>query len=141
MIIIMNFPDPERPERPERASETGAALRARAQGARTAELGAALKDLDPDLLTWADEFIFGGVWSTDGISFDERMMVAIVALATSGQHAQLRNYLHGALQAGIDPVRIHESLKMLVVYIGFPAALAALVTYREVRAKYEGASG
>ena len=28
-------------------------------------------------------------------------MVAIVALASTGQQAMLRNYLHGALQAGI----------------------------------------
>ncbi len=122
--------------RSESSAGSGGGLRRRAQGARSPELGEALRALDPDLLAWADGFIFGDVWTGPGISFDDRMMVAIVSLASCGQLAQLRNYLHGALQAGIDPVRIQESLKMLVVYIGFPAALAALVVYQEVRAKY-----
>ncbi|MDF2434519.1 MAG: 4-carboxymuconolactone decarboxylase [Mucilaginibacter sp.] len=119
------------------SAASGGALRARAQGARSAELGEALNVLDPDLLAWADGFIFGDVWSGPGISFEDRMMVAIVSLASCGQLAQLRNYLHGALQAGIDPQRIQQALKMLVVYVGFPTALAALVVYQEVRAKYE----
>ena len=114
---------------------TGGSLRARAQGARTDQLGAALAALDPDLLAWADGFIFKDVWTGPGISFEDRMLVAIVSLASCGQLAQLRNYLHGALQDGIDPVRIQEALKMLVVYIGFPAALSALVVYQDVRAK------
>jgi 4-carboxymuconolactone decarboxylase len=133
MIVIMNsgqeYQDNSR-------AATGAALRGRVQGARSAELGAALSALDPDLRAWADGFIFGEVWTRPGISFEDRMMVAIVSLASCGQLAQLRNYLHGALQAGVDPVRIQESLKMLVVYVGFPAALAALAVYQEVRAKY-----
>jgi 4-carboxymuconolactone decarboxylase len=118
------------------SEETSGGLRARAQGARSPELGAALSAVDPDLLRWADGFIFGDVWTGDAISFEDRMMVAIVSLASCGQLAQLRNYLHGALQAGIDPVRIQESLKMLVVYIGFPAGIAALGVFQDVRAKY-----
>jgi 4-carboxymuconolactone decarboxylase len=121
IIVIMNSPEP-----------TGAELRARAQGARTAELGNALAAVDPDLLTWADTFIFGSVWTGPGISFEDRMIVAIVALAATGETTQLRNYLHGALQAGIEPERVQESLKMLVVYVGFPRAIGALATYREV---------
>jgi 4-carboxymuconolactone decarboxylase len=136
MILIMNSErDPETP-----TSASGAAVRGRAQGARTEQMGAALAQLDPDLLRWADGFIFGDVWSGDAISFEERMMVAIVSLASTGQQAMLRNYLHGALQAGIAAERIAESLKMLVVYIGFPAAIGAMVTFDEVRAKYEDAA-
>jgi 4-carboxymuconolactone decarboxylase len=118
---------------------SGGALRAQAQGSRTDQLGEALAELDPDLLEWADGFIFGQVWTGEGLSFEDRMLVAIVALATGGQLVQLRNYLHGALQAGIDPNRIHEALKMLVVYAGFPTAIAAMAALQEVRAKYEPA--
>jgi 4-carboxymuconolactone decarboxylase len=116
---------------------SGAGLRARAQGARSPEFGEALRAVDPDLLRWADDFIFGDVWTRPGISFEDRMLVAIVSLASCGQLQQLRNYLHGALQAGIDPDRIGEALKMLVVYVGFPTAIAALDLFRGVRAKYE----
>jgi 4-carboxymuconolactone decarboxylase len=122
------------------SARSGAQLRARAQGARSSQLGGALAALDPDLLEWADGFIFGDVWAGDGLIFEDRMLVAIVALASGGHLVQLRNYLHGAMQAGLDPVRIHEALKMLVVYAGFPTAIAALAVFDEVRAKYESAS-
>ena len=135
MILIMNSESD--PELGVTATTTGVAVRGRAQGRHTEQMGAALAALDPDLLRWADGFIFGDVWSGDAIGFDERMMVAIVALASTGQQAMLRNYLHGAFQAGIAAERIRESLKMLVVYIGFPAAIGAMATFDEVRDKYE----
>jgi 4-carboxymuconolactone decarboxylase len=116
---------------------SGDELRARAQGARSDALGQALADLDPELLEWADEFIFGRVWSRPGLAFEDRMLVAITALASQGATTQLRNYLHGALQDGMDPGCIREALVMLVVYVGFPTALAAVVVYKEVLDAHE----
>src|SRR4051812_27170117 len=84
----------------------GRALRARAQGRQTDKLGDALAALDPTLLDYADGFIFGAVWAGEGLAFEDRMLVAITALAATGQTAQLGNYLHGALQDGIAPERI-----------------------------------
>jgi 4-carboxymuconolactone decarboxylase len=120
----------------------GRALRARAQGRHTDKLGAALAALDPDLLAYADGFIFGSVWEErPELPFQDRMLVAITALAATGQTTQLGNYLHGALQDGIAPARIKEALKMLVVYIGFPAAISALATFDAVAAKYAAQEG
>ena len=64
------------------------------------------------------------------------MLVAIVALAARGDVDQLRNYVHGALQAGIPPERLHAALKMLVVYAGFPTAIRALVVLDKARESY-----
>jgi len=112
-------------------SATGAERRARAQGARNAELHSALGAIDPRLVGWADDWIFGQVWDDQG-AFEDRVLVAITALAATSKPDQLRNYLHGALQDGMDPRRIHEALMMLVVYVGFPTALQALVVWQEV---------
>jgi len=120
-------------------AERGGGLRARAQGARSHQLGEALAALDPDLRRWADSFIFGDVWTGEEIGFEDRMLVAIVALATSGQTRQLRNYIHGALQSGIAAERLQGALKMLVVYAGFPTAIDALAVLQEARAKYSDA--
>jgi 4-carboxymuconolactone decarboxylase len=128
-------------QEPHKNAHTGAALRARAQGARTQALSDGLASLDPELLEWADGFIFGSVWSRPGLAFEDRMLVAITALATPRATTQLRNYLHGALQDGIDPDRIREALMMLVVYVGFPTALDALVLFREVLAAHQRRSG
>jgi 4-carboxymuconolactone decarboxylase len=124
-------------ETSQQRTRDGGALRARAQGARTAALGDALAELDPELLEWADGFIFGQVWQRPGLPFEDRMLVAITALATQGATTQLRNYLHGALQDGIDPDRIREALVMLVVYVGFPTAIQALAVFRDALAAHQ----
>lgn len=114
------------------ANEEGAARRRRAQGAKADQLQAALTALDPKLGEWADGFVFGDVWGRPGLEFDQRMLVAITALAAGGYMPQLKNYLHGALEAGIPAQAVHEALLMLVVYCGMPAALGAMVCWSEV---------
>jgi 4-carboxymuconolactone decarboxylase len=116
--------------------EIGRKLRARAQGAHSEKLGEALGALDPDLLEYADSFIFGSVWNRSELAFEDRMLVAITALASIGNTQQLNAYLHGALQDGIAPERIREALKMLVVYVGFPTAIGALAVFDKVAARY-----
>jgi 4-carboxymuconolactone decarboxylase len=118
-------------------AELGRELRERAQGRKAPQLQEALASLDADLAEVADDFIFGRIWSREGMEFSERVLVAITALAAGGHQEQLRNYLHGALQDGVEPEKLHEALTMLVVYCGFPQALAALATWRSVRAAHE----
>ena len=105
----------------------GADRRRRAQGAKADKLQAALETLDPALGRWANEFVFGEVWADDALAHEERMLVAITALAALNRRNQLRNYLHGALQSGIGEDKLREALKMLTVYAGFPVAIEALV--------------
>lgn len=96
-----------------------------------------MRSMDPALPSWSDEFIFGTVWARPGLAHEERMLVAISSLASLGHIAQLRNYLHGALQDGIAATKLHEAILMLSVYAGFPAMFTALDCLREVRASYE----
>ena len=110
----------------------GRERRRRAQGSKADQLQALLCELDPVLGDWADGFIFGEVWARPGLSQDERMIVAITALAASGNPDQMRNYVWGALHADIPARKIHEALLMLVVYAGFPRALTALHVWRTV---------
>jgi alkylhydroperoxidase/carboxymuconolactone decarboxylase family protein YurZ len=112
----------------------GAALRRRAQGAKADQLQALLTSLDPGVGKWADEFVFGAVWGRPGLDFESRMLVAITSLATQGEGALLRNYAHGALQAGVSARKIHEALVELVVYAGFPTATSMLFEWQQVLA-------
>lgn len=113
-------------------NEAGAARRERAQGVRAEKLQEVLRAIDPQVADWADDFIFGQVWGRPGLSQDERMLVAITALAAGGHTHLMKNYLHGALQAGIPPRKLHEALTMLIVYSGFPPTVAALSEWRQV---------
>lgn len=114
------------------SAQDGAALRRRAQGAKTEELQQALSGLDPDLARWADEFIFGEVWARDGLSVEERRLISLAALAIVGDTYQLRNYLHGALQDDVPEAKLRETLLMTLVYAGFPVAIQALTVLRDV---------
>lgn len=122
-------PIPQAPSEP-----PAAALRRRAQGAKADQLQALLVSLDPGVGRWADEFVFGEVWGRPGLDFETRMLVAITSLATQGKGALLRNYAHGALQAGISARKIHEALVELVVYAGFPTATGMLFEWQQVLA-------
>ena len=61
----------------------GMQRRRRAQGKKANQLAEVLVSLDPQIAEWADSFIFGEVWGRDGLSQDDRMLVAIVA---AGRH-------------------------------------------------------
>ena len=124
----------------DRLTEIAAAGRARrelAQGEKAGGLLAALEAIDPRLAEWSDSFVFGQVWADSHLSFEEQMLVAVTALGAKGQVMQLRSYLHGALQAGLDPDKIQDALVMLVVYSGFPDALNVLAEWRSVRTSHE----
>jgi 4-carboxymuconolactone decarboxylase len=115
-------------------------MRERAQGRKAEALQARLADLDPGLAQYADEFIFGQVWARPGLAFEDRVLVAVTALAMAGRYDQLRDYLHGALQDGVPYERLHEALAMLLVYAGFPTAIGAVGILREVHdARQRGA--
>lgn len=115
------------------ARQEARARRQRAQGSKSEALQNDLIALDPGVADWADEFVFGSVWGRPGLPHEERMLVAITALAAQGRIAQLRNYLFGAVQDGVPAQKIHEALVMLVVYAGFPTAITALAEWRSVR--------
>ena len=109
------------------ASAAGAARRRKAQGGKADQLQAALEALDPALGRWADEFVFGEVWAGEALGQRERALIAIAMLAATTRRNQLKNYLHGALQNGVTEAELRELMKMLVVYVGFPAAIEAML--------------
>lgn len=115
----------------------GAARRRRAQGKKADALQDALAAMDPQMAEWADEFVFGQVWKPGPLNFEEQLLVAIVALGATNNALQLKNYVHGALQSGVDPAKISQALRMLTVYAGFPPAINALNQFDRCLAAHE----
>ncbi len=124
-------------DRLEEIAAAGRLRRESAQGEKAEGLMAAVRAIDPRLAEWSDSFVFGQVWADSHLSFEEQMLVALTALGSTGQVMQLRSYLHGALQAGVDPDKIQDALVMLVVYSGFPNALTVLAEWRAVRDSHQ----
>lgn len=112
--------------------ERGAERRRRAQGVKHEALQRSLVSIDAQVADWSDEFVFGKVWAGEHLQWEQQMLVAITALAALGNHAQLRNYLHGALQGGVTEPTLRQALSMLTVYAGFPVGIQALNVLAEV---------
>ncbi|MBN9112199.1 MAG: carboxymuconolactone decarboxylase family protein [Pseudonocardia sp.] len=110
--------------------DAGRKIRLMMQGKKADTFEAIQRALDPEMFEWTEEFNFGTVWTRPGLDFDDRILIAITALAVQG--GPIRNYLHGAIQAGIDPMRIHETLVMLTPYAGFSVAMDALQVWGDV---------
>ena len=115
------------------ARKDGAARRRRVQGRKTERLAERVARLDPGVAEWTDGFVFGQVWGRPGLAEQERILIAIAALAATGQPDELRAYLFGALERGVAPEKIRETLVMMTVCAGFPAALNALEVWQAVQ--------
>lgn len=113
----------------------GRARRLRAQGPKSESLRRVASTYDHEFPRYVDEFIFGEIWGRPGMSQDERMLVAISALAATEHPDQLSNYIWGALYSGMPASKIHEVFMMMPIYAGFPVTLASLRLWKEIRQK------
>jgi 4-carboxymuconolactone decarboxylase len=84
-------------------------------------------EVAPDFARMVIEFAFGDIYSRDALDLRSRELIAIAALAASGNAAaQLRVHVESSSSAGITKPEIVEVLMQIALYAGFPAALNAL---------------
>lgn len=93
-----------------------------------AELRAACPELADAIL----DFSMGEVWQGEALDRRTRSLMVVVMLAAAGQHGSLKSHIGGALNHGASPEAVIEAMKMVAVYAGFPAAVAAWPTMEEV---------
>lgn len=96
----------------------------------------ALKDVAPDLARYVIEFGFGDVYSRPGLDLRTRELATVAGLAALG-HAQpqLKVHVNGALNVGCTPAEVIEVIIQMALYAGFPAALNAAFTAKQVFAE------
>lgn len=93
----------------------------------------ALEGIAPDLGKYIVEFAFGDIYSRDGLSLQEREMVTMASLLTAGGcEPQLEVHINGALNVGLPPDKIVETLMQCVPYTGFPRVLNAVFTAKRI---------
>ncbi|MFE3582827.1 carboxymuconolactone decarboxylase family protein [Streptomyces vinaceus] len=92
-----------------------------------------LKDIAPDLGRFIVEFTFGDVYHRPWLSPRRRQLVTVAALTAFGDTApQLRVHIGAALNVGLSPAQVVETLIHVVPYAGFPRVLNAIGVAREV---------
>lgn len=92
-----------------------------------------LEDIAPDLGKYIIEFAFGDIYSRPLLTLQEREMITIVSLLTTGGvEPQLEVHIKGALNTGISPQKIIESFIQCIPYTGFPKVLNAVFTAKKI---------
>lgn len=87
----------------------------------------------PDLANYVLEFIFGDLYSRDGLDLKIKQMLTVTILATLGNaKPQLGYHINAALNIGIKRSEIIDIMTHISGYAGFPAALNGVATAKEV---------
>jgi 4-carboxymuconolactone decarboxylase len=78
------------------------------------------------------DFSMGEVWQDPALDRRTRSLEVVAMLAAAGKLGSLRSHIGGALNHGATPEQVVETLKMVAVYAGFPAAVEAWPVMEEV---------
>ncbi|MFG1639101.1 carboxymuconolactone decarboxylase family protein [Amycolatopsis sp. NPDC049252] len=115
--------------------ERGAARLAE-MGGDIANITGPLADVAPDLATLVGEFAFGDLYTRPGLDLPQRQLVTIAALVTLGDtERQLRFHTHAALDVGLKPSEIVETVIHLLAFAGNPRVFNAMLTVKGVFAE------
>lgn len=87
---------------------------------------------DPDFQDILSRFIFGEVFYQGNLDDKQRELITLVVLATNQTLPQLKAHVVAALNVGLTPVEIKETVYQCAPYIGFPKTLNAINEVNEV---------
>ncbi|HYC20652.1 MAG TPA: carboxymuconolactone decarboxylase family protein [Candidatus Bathyarchaeia archaeon] len=86
----------------------------------------------PDLARYVIEFAYGDVYTRPGLRAKQRELCIVAALTALGNREdQLRDHIQAALNIGCTRQELVETILMMAVYAGFPAAINAMQIARE----------
>ena len=87
----------------------------------------------PELAGDIVDFALGEVWSHPALDRRTRSLQVVAMLAAmTGRGGPLRSHINGALNHGATAEQIVQTLRMVAVYAGFPAALEAWTAMEDV---------
>src|SRR3954463_12971691 len=73
----------------------------------------------PALEKYALGTLLGDVWKRPGLSLRDRSIVTLAALITRNQTAEMADYLNLALDNGVKPAEVSETITHLAFYSGW----------------------
>ena len=121
---------------PAKRFEVGSSYLERVDGAGGEAVVESLQDIAPDLGRYIVEYSFGDVYSRPGLSLWERELVSVSACSALGTCVpQLHVHINGFLNVGGTQDELVELMIQIAVYAGFPAALNAIASLRQVLAE------
>ena len=92
-----------------------------------------VRELSPDLARLVVEFGYGDIYSRPGLDDRTRQLTAIAALtALGGAEPQLEYHIGIALNVGVEPREIMETIVHMAPFVGFARTLNAARSAKRV---------
>jgi 4-carboxymuconolactone decarboxylase len=91
-----------------------------------------VRSVAPALEKYTQERLYDTVWNRPGLNRRDRSLITIAALIARGQAPALSYYAEQALQNGVSPGEISETIVHLAYYSGWGNAMAAIEPVSEV---------
>lgn len=93
---------------------------------------AAIQTVAPALDQFTQRRLLGEVWKRPGLSMRDRSLITIAALIARNQTIEMPLYFNLALDNGLKPSELSETITHLAFYSGWPNAMAAVAVATEV---------
>lgn len=91
-----------------------------------------LRSVDPKLEEHIVDFVYGRVYSGNGLDPKTRALVTVAMLGTLDQQFQLSVYIQSALRLGATEDEVRDVLRQVAVYAGFPISWNGLATASKI---------
>ncbi|WP_409199412.1 carboxymuconolactone decarboxylase family protein [Methanobrevibacter sp. DSM 116169] len=92
-----------------------------------------LEDIAPDLGRFVVEYPYSEIYTRETVDLKTRELCTIAALTTLGfPQGQLKSHIEAALNVGVKAEEIVEIIMQMSAYAGFPAAINAMGTAKEI---------
>ena len=94
---------------------------------------AALEPVAPELARQIYEHAYGDTYARETLNLRDRSLVTIAGLTALGYpQQQLASHIRGGLNVGLGRDEIVETITHMALYAGFPAAVNAALTAKDV---------
>ncbi|WP_457664090.1 carboxymuconolactone decarboxylase family protein [Sinorhizobium medicae] len=94
-----------------------------------------VRSVAPALEQYTQQRLYGDVWQRPGLNRRDRSLVTIAALIARGEAPALTYYADQALENGVRPSEISETITHLAYYSGWGKAMATIGPVSEAFAK------
>lgn len=86
----------------------------------------------PGLGQYTDDLLFGEVWESPDLTPRDRSLVTVTTLISTGKFAQVGSHTRRALDNGVTPEEIGETITQLAFYTGWPNAISSVFEVEKV---------
>ncbi|PSJ20875.1 4-carboxymuconolactone decarboxylase [Halomonas sp. ND22Bw] len=91
--------------------------------------------VSPALAAYTEDLLLGEVWEREGLSTRDRSVVSLAAVIARNHRVEIRAQLEHALDNGVEPAVISETITHLAFYTGWGNAMSAVTVAQDVFAE------